>query len=369
MKKTIKMRAIGAVSSQFQAELLIAPVFEGSFSDERRSAVHGQALCSQAELLSFDGKHGSTMLHVAATPGAAPRTIFAGLGAADKLTGKTLRDALSAAFREGKRLKVQQIAVQLPSLTGTRVTPLEFGRAVGECAGSVDYVMNHQKTEKGGHKAETRFSAVSLLGSEHPDFQQGLKEGYAVARSSNLARDLVTEPAGTMTPSELAKRAQQVADASKGAIKIKFYGKRELKKMGANAFLAVARGSDEKPVLIEMNYEPEGADKDVRLALIGKSVTFDTGGYDLKPAAGMRTMKCDMAGGAATLSAIAAIAALKLPVNVKVVMAATENMVNGKAYKPGDVIHTMAGLSVEVDNTDAEGRLTLADAIEFVKRQ
>jgi len=202
-----------------------------------------------------------------------------------------------------------------------------------------------------------------------PALAKGLETGYAVAAAVNMARDLVTEPAGTMTPSHLAEHAVEVGKQSGGKIKVKLYHKRELEKMGAGAFLAVARGSEEKPVLIEMSYEPENADPNVLLALIGKSVTFDSGGYDLKPASGMRTMKCDMAGGAATLSAIGAIAALELPVRVKEVMAATENLINGKAYKPGDVLHSMAGLTIEVDNTDAEGRLTMADAIEFVRRR
>jgi leucyl aminopeptidase len=326
------------------------------------------AIAEQAKIEGFTGALASTMVQFSNTTLQAPRIVYCGMGAEEKLTPRRLRSSFTAAFKEARRMKVSKIAVAMPKL-GDKVSISleEFGRAVGESAGTVDYVMNHQKTAKGGHKPELRFEQVAVSGG-NADFMNGVNEGYIVANAVNMARDLVTEPAGTMTPKELARRAAQVAENSNGAIRAKFYGRKELQRMGANALLAVARGSSEKPVLIELTYEPAGADPNVLLALVGKSVTFDSGGYDLKPAAGMRSMKCDMSGGAATLAAIQAIAALKLPVRVKVVMAATENMVAGNAYKPGDVIHTMAGLTVEVDNTDAEGRMTMADAFEFVKR-
>ena len=370
---TLKFSAVSADPSQLETELLIVPVFESGIAAGAASLLNARLasdVAAQATVEGFTGAHASTMVHFSSASLKAPRTVYCGLGAEATLTPRRLRSSFTAAFKEARRMKVSKIAVAMPKL-GEKVTISleEFGRAVGESAGTVDYVMNHQKTAKGGHKPELRFDHVAVSGENNADFMRGLSDGYTVASAVNMARDLITEPAGTMTPKELARRAAQLADNSNGAIRAKFYGRKELQRMGANALLAVARGSSEKPVLIELTYEPAGADPNVLLALVGKSVTFDSGGYDLKPAAGMRTMKCDMSGGAATLSALQAIAALKLPVRVKVVMAATENMVAGNAYKPGDVIHTMAGLTVEVDNTDAEGRLTLADAFEFVKRQ
>lgn len=372
--KTMKLRAVSADVSQLACELILVPVFESALTQGQAGVIAAASqglVAAQAEVEDFGGKHGQTMLHFSGKQLAAPRTLYFGLGEPGKLNAKRLRDALKGAFKEAKRLKLSKLALSLPVLDGTGVSVAEFGVAAGEMAGTVDYVINHQKTKKGGHKPETRFAKVSLVGeaASDPALAKGLETGYAMARAVNLARDLVTEPAGTMTPMHLAEHAVQVGKESGGKIKVKLYHKRELEKMGANAFLAVARGSEEKPVLIEMSYEPKDADQNVLLALIGKSVTFDSGGYDLKPASGMRTMKCDMSGGAATLAAISAIAALELPVRVKVVMAATENLINGKAYKPGDVLKSMAGLTIEVDNTDAEGRLTLADAIEFVRRK
>ena len=370
---SIKLRALSANATQHAAQLLIVPVFESELD-----STHVQGLISasaglfagQAAAENFTAKHGSTMLQFSGSFSAAARTVYVGMGERSKLDGRRLRKGLEAGFQQARLLKVTHVSLAVPDLAGLGVSPEEFGRAVGESAGTVDYVMNHQKTSIGGHRPEVRLSEVSLVGATGDSgLSDGLRQGQALARAVNLARDLVTEPSGTMTPSRLAREAKKVAADSNGAVTVTLYHAKELSKMGANCFLAVGRGSAEPPVLIEMDYSPADADPNVLLTLIGKSVTFDSGGYDLKPSAGMRHMKCDMGGGAATLAAMSAISALKLPVRVKVLMAATENMVSGKAMKPGDVLHSMAGLTVEVDNTDAEGRLTLADAIEFAKRQ
>ena len=213
------------------------------------------------------------------------------------------------------------------------------------------------------------YTSVGTIESANEMFR-GLRAGFQVAASVNLARDLANEPAGTLTPTKLAAVAKAVA-AGNEQLSIKVFDHKQLKKMGAHALLAVAQGSDEKPCLIDIVYSPVGSNESdpVALTLIGKSVTFDSGGLDIKAADGMRNMKRDMSGGGVTLAAIQAIAALGLNIKVRCVMAATENMINGRAYKPGDVLQTMKGLTVEVDNTDAEGRLTLADAIEYAKRQ
>jgi leucyl aminopeptidase len=370
----MQLHAVTTDPTHLKADLLIVPVFENEFAKPPASLITrrlGPTAAAQAKVEGFTGKHGQTLHHFAGSRLSAPRVLFLGLGKREKLSAKQLRKALESALKEARRLKISNIAVaDVPSPEG-KSDPAVAGRILGETAGTVDYVMNHRKTEKGGHKKETRFAAITAVAknSDRAALDRGMHEGLTIATAVNRARDLVTQPAGELTPNELAKTATQVARNSKGRIKIKLYRGAELKRLRADAFLAVARGSDELPVLIEMSYEPRGADRKKLLALVGKSVTFDSGGYDLKPAASMRNMKCDMSGGAATLAAISAIAALNLPARVKVIMAATENMVSGRAYKPGDVLNTMAGLTVEVDNTDAEGRLTLADAIEFARRK
>lgn len=356
-------------SESLQSDLLLEPVFQ---FDTKGFALSGFAaqptLAAQVELEGFKGETGQTLVHYTGKQGA-KRSLCFGVGESGKLTLKSTKDALSTALSQAKKLKAGTLSLRAPNLAGTGISAFDYGYTVGECAGLANYETNHQKTAKGGHKPEHRFQSLTLIvDGDSAEFDRGLAQGFAVAKAVNLARDLVTEPAGTMTPMHLAEHALQVANESGGRISVKFYDRAKLQKMGAGAFLAVAQGSENEPVLIEMSYEPAGADPSVLLALIGKSVTFDSGGYDIKPSSGMRTMKCDMSGGAATLAAISAIAALELPVRIKVLMAATENLVSGKAYKPGDVLHSMAGLTIEVDNTDAEGRLTLADAIEHAKR-
>ena len=230
------------------------------------------------------------------------------------------------------------------------------GQALASYAGMVDYVINHQKTALAGHKPEKRFKKLHLVAAldSFTELARGLKAGFQVASAVNLARDLSNEPAGTLTPTKLAAVAKSVV-AGNDCLSIKVFDHKQLKKMGAHALLAVAQGSDEKPRLIDIVYSPAGSKESdpVALTLIGKSVTFDSGGLDIKAADGMRHMKRDMSGGAVTLAAIQAIAALGLNIKVRCVMAATENMINGSSYKPGDVLQTMKGLTVEVDNTDA----------------
>ena len=378
------------------AELLLVGVYKNALSGGELLSFKGHEsarLVAQAAADKFTGKLGQVSSQFANRG----RVVLFGLGDRNTLSRDQLRDALEAGFKEAKRLKVSTIAVAEIDYREGGPSRALFGRLVGEVAGLVDYAMLNFKTEKGGHKKEARFSEVTvvvgnavvdtvpsvlplrgtggyadgLLFNRESDEElaAGMAEGFTIATAVNEARDLVVLPPDICTPAELARRAQQIADGSAGSVTCRLYQREELKAMGANAFLAVAQGSDAAPVLIELTYYPASADANVTLALIGKSVTFDTGGYDLKPADGMRWMKGDMAGGAATLMAMQAIAALKLPVRVKVVMAATDNMVSHTAFRPSEVLHSLNGMTIEVDNTDAEGRLTLADAIEFAKRQ
>lgn len=334
----------------------------------------------QAEAEKFKGAVGEVMVHFSEGT-SAQRVVLFGLGARGKSNLASFRKALTAALRKAKAMQAEHVAfgaVDYAAVLGSTAdtsgkaptAAYTVGLTIASYAGMVDYVINHQKTEKGGHKAEKRFKKLHLVADlpSVDELGKGLAEGFKVAAAVNYARDLANEPAGTCTPTKLAGEARQVAKGDN--LKLTVVSEKELRKMGANALLAVAAGSSQPPCLIDMVYTPAGMeDAPVGLTIIGKSVTFDSGGLDIKPADGMRHMKRDMSGGAVALASIQAIAALGLPIKVRCIMAATENMINGKAYKPGDVIRTMNGLTVEVDNTDAEGRLTLADAIEYAKRQ
>ncbi|MGB0119280.1 MAG: leucyl aminopeptidase, partial [Terriglobales bacterium] len=187
-----------------------------------------------------------------------------------------------------------------------------------------------------------------------------------IAESQNFTRDLVNEPSNLMTPTILAERAKKMA--AEVGLKCETYGADKIKELKMGAFWGVAQGSDEPPALIVLRYEPEGAAKDVHLGLVGKGVTFDTGGISIKPADGMEKMKYDMAGAATMIGAMRAIALLKPKVKITAVVCATENMPSGKAQKPGDVQIAMSGKSIEIINTDAEGRLILADGLCYARQ-
>ena len=196
-----------------------------------------------------------------------------------------------------------------------------------------------------------------------------LREATSVAAAVNSARDLVETPANHLTPRDLAAHAEALA-ADVDGLKVTVLGKGRLERLGAGALLGVARGSDEPPRMIVMRWEPpRPVEPDEVLGVVGKAVTFDSGGISIKPSAGMEEMKTDMAGGAAALEAVALIARLRVPVRAMAVVPATENMPSATAVKPGDVLTAMNGRTIEITNTDAEGRLILADALTYATRQ
>ncbi|HVT35367.1 MAG TPA: leucyl aminopeptidase, partial [Nevskiaceae bacterium] len=224
-----------------------------------------------------------------------------------------------------------------------------------------------------GDKAKQDKSSVKLerytfdvpRRSDLPAGEQGLAEGLAIAHGVNLAKNLGNLPGNICTPTYLAQAAQKLAE--KSPIKVKVLERAEMEKLGMGALLSVAKGSSQPPKLIVMEYS-NGAKGDKPIALVGKGLTFDAGGISIKPADKMDEMKFDMCGGAAVIGAMAAAAELKLKLNLVGVVPATENLINGEANKPGDIVTSMAGLTIEVLNTDAEGRLILCDALTYVEK-
>jgi leucyl aminopeptidase len=205
---------------------------------------------------------------------------------------------------------------------------------------------------------------VEKNGGKIDGLRRMVDRGKTVATAVARARDLVNEPAGELTPRRLAEIAKDLA--KKAGLEAKVLGPKDCEKLGMGMYLAVAQGSDEEPRLIHLLYKPKSKPRK-RIVLIGKGVTFDSGGLSLKPSASMEDMKIDMAGAAVVISAIAALSELGVPYEVHAIAAATENMPSGKAYKLGDVLRSMAGKTVEINNTDAEGRLTLGDAITYAQ--
>jgi len=208
-------------------------------------------------------------------------------------------------------------------------------------------------------------TVVAPSGSDQGKLQNALTQGRVIGESQNFTRELVNEPSNRLTPTMLADRAKKMCDTV--GLKCELMGPDKIKELKMGAFWSVAQGSDEEPRLIVMRYEPEGAPDKPVLGLVGKGITFDTGGISIKPADGMEKMKYDMAGGAAMIGAMRAIALLKPKVKVIGIVCASENMPSGKAQKPGDVQIAMSGKSIEIINTDAEGRLVLADGLFYAR--
>ena len=385
----MKFKASSAASTNVataKVDTLLVGVFEGEVNDlaSASATVQGVILATanaaqrQAVADGFKGSVGETLVHFSDNRLTAKNVVLFGLGARGKTTISTFRKAVTAALKRAKSLKAEVVgftALDAKSVAGESTDTAKSAETLASYAAMLDYVMNHQKTEKGGHKKESRFrklhlivDAASLEATEH-----GLEAGFTIGRAVNFARDLANEPACSLTPYAMTKHAKRVAQGSDGTIEATIHDRKALKKMGANLLLAVSAGSEEPPYLMDLVYTPKGykgADSDAAdLTIVGKSVTFDSGGIDIKVNGGSRHMKRDMSGGGVAMAAIQAIAALGLNIKVRAVMAATENMVDGRSYKPGDVLTSMNGLTVEIDNTDAEGRLTLGDAIEYAKRK
>ena len=199
--------------------------------------------------------------------------------------------------------------------------------------------------------------------------QAEAERAAVVAQWANRARDLANEPPNELTPEGLAEHAKRIADESDGRLRAESFGRERMTELGMGSFLAVSQGSAQEPRTIVLRYDPPDADGDSLLGLVGKAVTFDTGGISIKPALYMEDMKGDMSGGAAVIAGLGAIAELGLPVRAIGVVGATENMVGGGAYRPGDIVRAMNGTTIEIVNTDAEGRLVLADVLWYARQQ
>ena len=290
----------------------------------------------------------------------AKRLLLLGGGKANDFTSSDLRKLAGAATRFFKPKGLRSFAFLNPD---GNPGGEESVKAIVEGA----FVGNFDPdTYKSDRKDQTVESLTVVARGNPAQLQKAMDEARIIAESQNFTRDLVNEPSNRMTPTMLADRARQMAQEV--GLKCEVYGADKIKELKMGAFWGVAQGSDEPPALIVLRYEPAGAPATPVLGLVGKGITFDTGGISIKPADGMEKMKYDMAGGAAMIGAMRAIALLKPRTKVIAVICATENMPSGKAQKPGDVQIAMSGKSIEIINTDAEGRLVLADGLCYARQ-
>jgi leucyl aminopeptidase len=314
----------------------------------------------------------------------AKRLLLLGGGKAKNFSTTELRKLAGAAVRTLKAKSIRNFALVLPESAAAKealpenaaagnvpsdgISAPDAVRAVVEGAFIGDFDPGYYKSGKDKEK-DQKIDTVTIVANADDKFSEleaALHTGRIVGESQNFTRDLVNEPSNLMTPTILAERAKKMA--SEVGLTCEVYGADKIRQLKMGAFWGVAQGSDEPPALIVLRYDPPGAAKDVHLGLVGKGVTFDTGGISIKPADGMEKMKYDMAGAATMIGTMRALALLKPKVKATAIILATENMPSGKAQKPGDVQIAMSGKSIEIINTDAEGRLILADGLSYARQ-
>jgi leucyl aminopeptidase len=289
----------------------------------------------------------------------AKRLLLISGGSAKKFASYDLRRIAGAAVRTLKSRGIRSFAFIAP----TSIPAEEAVRAIVEGALVGNFDPDYYRSDRKDQKID----ALTIVTSgDRAALEKAANEAQVIGDSQNFTRDLVNEPSNRMTPTILADRAKKMCQEV--GLKCEVYGADKIKEMKMGAFWSVAQGSDEPPALIVMHYEPAGAPAKPVLGLVGKGITFDTGGISIKPADGMEKMKYDMAGGATMIGAMRALALLKPKIKVIGIVCATENMPSGKAQKPGDVQIAMSGKSIEIINTDAEGRLVLADGLFYARQ-
>lgn len=302
----------------------------------------------------FKSKFGTTYLLQTYGKISADKVLVVGLGDKSKLDGNKLRELSAKIVKKAQSIKAKKACVDLGKL---EIDQLQSGEMVSEGAIIADYSFDKYKTDKKDDDIKLEeFVFVESDSDKFNKLQKGVEKGVKIAHAMSFARDLSNEQPKYATPSKLAEIARKI-----DGIQSKIYEKDEVEKMGMGAFLAVARGSSEPPKFIHMKYVPQNPKK--RIAIIGKGLCFDSGGLDLKPASSMLNMKDDMSGAATVLGIMSVIKDFAPEIEVHALIAACENMPGCSAYKPGDILVAKNNKTIEVDNTDAEGRLTLADAL------
>ena len=307
-------------------------------------------------------------LHIIHTLGKLPArlVVIAGLGKQEEFNLDKLRNVMAESMRALRKHNCKTAATMIPGGGQAGLQADGYAQAIveGSMLGAYQYTKHRTKEDD-----ESDIDLLLLVGQDRSKIKQleaGIEKGRIIAGAVNLARDMVNEPANHMTPVHMAKIAGEIA--AKNGLSVTVLGRELMEKEKMGALLGVAQGTSQPPKFIVLAYRGDTSKKDV-LGFVGKGLTFDSGGISLKPQEFMSDMKGDMSGGAAVIAAIGAIAQLKLKINVTAVIPATENLPGGRALKPGDVLKASNGKTIEVVNTDAEGRLILADALSYAVRQ
>jgi leucyl aminopeptidase len=352
-----------ALPGQADADAVALPVAQPLGGDGAKIVEEklGGRLAKLLESGELRGERGDTVLLHLNGELEAPRLVAAGVGKRDEVDADALRTAGAATAQALARVGgtlVWLLDESLPVPLPAQAAALVEGTILGA------YSPGHWKSND-----EARAPERIVVGhGGDPEIQAAVERAAIVAERANRARDLSNMPPNELTPHTLGERAQELAREHEH-LTCEVLATKELDELGMGALTAVGRGSRNEPRLIVLRYDPPGARDDIRLGLVGKSITFDAGGISIKPSGGMQDMKGDMSGGAGTLHGIGALAALGAPVRAIAALAAAENLPGGDAFRPGDILRAANGKTIEVINTDAEGRLVLADALWYVRRE
>ncbi len=343
-----------AKEKDFACDVLILPFIEDGTNPYRNLKPSLGRLVEKVWNHEFSGKKQEVLLVPAPEDIKPERILFLGLGKKEALSPEQIRQAGGKALTYLRDLGMRKPALSTMVLARRKRSPADF--VEGALLGLYQY--EKYRSEKRGKK----ISAFTVIARPSRELTQDIRRVETLAAAVMFARDLVNAPANDMTPTGLARAA---ASLRRKTLSVKVLEKKELEKLGMGAYLAISYGSAEPPKFIVLEYK---GSRKPPVVIIGKSITFDSGGLSLKPSDSMEKMKYDMAGGAAVLGVLKAAADMKLPVHLVGLLPATENLPGGCATRPGDVVRSLSGKTVEIVNTDAEGRLALADALAYAKR-
>ena len=363
----MEIKVVTGDITQIEADAIVVNLFEGEQpggdTDVVDKALDG-AITRLVKNGGIKGKFGEvSIIH---TLGKLPVGVVAvaGLGKDQDFDLEKMRGVAGGYCRSLRKLNCHRIATVVNDVAIGGINPEVLVEAIveGSLLGLYKFA-NYKKLE---YEDVAGIVIVERDGDRIPALERGVRKGEILAEGTSLARDMVNEPANYMTPSRMAEIAREIAD--KGKLEINIFDSRDMEIMGMGALLGVAKGSKQPPKLITLGYKGDEGSKNA-IGFVGKGVTFDSGGISIKPSKDMGEMKGDMAGGAAVVAALGAIAKLKPKINVVGIIPATENLPSGSALKPGDVLKALNGKTIEVMNTDAEGRLILADALSYAVKQ
>ena len=364
----LEVKVVTGDITEIDADAIVVNLFQGVEEVSGASAAVDKALGGAISSLiskgEFKGKFGE--VSIVHTLGKLPARMVAvaGLGKQQDLNLDRIRGVAGEFCRSLRKLNCHRIATILHGAGVGGVEPGASAQAIVE--GAVLGLYSFSRYKKPDYEDIGEMVIVGREQSTIPVVERGVHEGRIMAEATCLARDMVNEPANYMTPSRMADIAKEIAD--KHGLELNILNSEDMEAMGMGALLGVARGSSEPPKLITLGYKGDQRSEKA-VGFVGKGITFDSGGISIKPSEGMGEMKDDMAGGAAGIAALSAIVQLKPKVNVTAVIPASENLPSGTALKPGDILKAMNGKTIEVINTDAEGRLILADALSYAVKQ